>query len=83
MAAFKEDSSSKVVMSDAQTRPSTRSYSKAINCHRRVRPHSRTPSNQAIAYPAKNDFLSNNPNICTAGIETAGRPLRGGDAGTG
>jgi hypothetical protein len=74
MAAFKEDSSAKV----GGLGPSAWPDWSAATCGRRSSPHY-----HAANSPQHNNSQTAGSTICTAGVETAGRPSRGGDAETG
>ena len=83
MAAFMDDSSLKVGMFAAYSGLSGRPDYGALACRRRVPPHSQAPSGQAVTHPKHNHLHTASLTICTAGVETTGWPLRGGDAETG
>ena len=78
MAAFMDDSSSKIGMFAAHSGLPARSDYGALACRRRFPAHS-----HAAGYAKQNHFHTASSTIYTAGVETAGWPLRGGDAGTG
>ena len=83
MAAFTEDGSSGVGILDPLRGRSTRSGGRSMTCRRRFPPHLPTSSNQVTNCSKHNRFSTASSTIHTAGVETAGWPLRGGDAETG